>query len=104
MPTPEQFPYWLGAIMFGVLGFLFKHHFNRVDGELKIKADKTEIAELRQELRESRIDRINDMERMERISNERYTDLHNSMNQRINDMERHITARLDTILQHVRNP
>lgn len=49
---PEQIPYWIGAFMIGVLGYFGRFHFERLNLELKEKADKSEIVELRKELRD----------------------------------------------------
>lgn len=97
----NQFAYWLGGIMAAVIGFFFNRHIARVEAGLDDKANKSEIAELRQELKESREVRERDMERMDRLGNERYAELQQMFNQRIGDMERHLNEKLSLILRAV---
>lgn len=90
--------------MIGILGYFGKYHFEKLNLEIKDKADRTELSELRKELRDSRDAHERDKERMERIANERYAALQAAFNQRITDMERHMTTRLDDILKILRKP
>jgi len=112
MPNPDQYPYWLAAIMATLIGFLGKYHFNRINDGLDKKADRTEILELHrklekmaevreQEAREARETRERDLERMERIANERYAELNRTINQRITAFESHVSKQLELILRHV---
>lgn len=102
MPQSDQFAYWLGGIMVAVIGFFFNRHIARVEAGLDDKANKSEILELRKELKEARETRERDMERMDRIGNERYSELKSMFDQRMGDMERHLGEKLALILEQVR--
>lgn len=99
----NQFAYWLGGIMAAVIGFFFNRHIARVEAGLDDKANKSEIAELRQELKETRDMRERDVERMDRLGNERYSEMQAAFNQRIADLERHLNEKLNLILRAVEN-
>jgi hypothetical protein len=88
--------------MLGVLGFFGKYHFERLNAEMREKADKSEIADLRKELRMAEERRDRDMERMDRLGNERYAELKSFVDQRFNSMEKNVSDKLSMILQTVR--
>lgn len=97
---------WLGGILVAVCGWLMQRNVMRVDDELKGKASKEdmsrEIERLEMRLQETHEARERDRVDMERASAEWRNQFAESIRDRLSSMERNMDAKLDMILEFVR--
>lgn len=97
---------FLAAIAVAVIGWFLRREINQVGTDLRGKADKDhmqrEIEGLKMELKETREARDRDLERVERTNSEKFAEFTASVRDRLGTMERNVDAKLDMILQVVK--
>lgn len=114
---------WIGGIAVSTFGVLLTRSINRVESDIKEKADadhtrreisriesqlqearearERELRRLEAQLQESREARERDIERLERASAEKFAEFSESVRDRLNSLERNLDQRLVLILQAV---
>lgn len=97
---------WLGGIAVALFGWLMQRGITRVEKDIQSKADKEhtsrEIEGLKMKVQETHAARERDRAEIERASNERFNQFAESMRDRLSSMERNMDAKLDMILEFVR--
>lgn len=97
---------WLGGILVAVCGWLMQRNINRVETDIQSKADKEhmtrEIERLEVALQDTQKSRERDRQDIERASTERFNSFENSIRDRLSSLERNVDAKLDMILEFVR--
>jgi len=104
--NPADILKYLAAGAVALIVWFLRREIEKVGADLASKADKEhmqrEIGDLKMELKEARDRRDGDLERIERVNAEKFSDFTASMRDRITSMERAMNDKLDTILEVMR--